>query len=476
MAIAAQAAPRTVASQGRATVSGAVYDSVGREPLRAARVQFFGTAGSGDGRMFSATTDSAGIYRLDSLPPGDYLAGFFHPAIDSLGIELSPRAVHVAVGRQRVDLGSPSPRQLSALLCDGTLADSSALVIGHVRSADSEEPITGASVMFEWTEMSFDRATGAKSIERSATARTKAAGWFALCGVPAGAPLLVRAFFGGDTTGYVPHESESRGLSHLTFLIGHNVRVAVRDSSAPDSTPNITMLRGTSRLHGRVVNGTGEPVANAHVDVAGTGLAATTNNAGTYVIDSLPSGTHTAIIRAIGFEPLERVVQLPTARDATADFRFAERAVMLAPTMVRATMVYSRKLQLFEAHRKRSVGGIFLRPGAGTAAQTWELPTYVQQAPNTRVRFVQGQWIVSMRQRRGECVPSLWLNGSRFTFGGFDGLATFVRPEEILGVEIYPRALGMPADFTAPLSECGAIAVWTQPQPPKKAPERPHAQ
>jgi hypothetical protein len=72
-----------------------------------------------------------------------------------------------------------------------------------------------------------------------------------------------------------------------------------------------------------------------------------------------------------------------------------------------------------------------------------------------------------MRYRRGECVPSLWLDGSRFTFGGFNELATFLRPDEILGVEIYPRSLGLPADLVDPRTDCGAIAVWTQPPPPK---------
>ena len=444
--------------------------------MRAARVQFFGTSGAGDGRTYSTTTDSTGAYHLDSLPAGDYLAGFFHPAIDTLGIELSPRVVRVVSGRHRADLASPSPRQLSALLCDSALADSSALVIGHVRSAESEEPITGASVVFEWTEMSFERATGTRSVERSATATTKAAGWFALCGVPAGSPLLVRALFHGDTTGYVPHESEVHGLRHLSFLIGHDVRAVRQDSAAGDSASTGTLLRGTSRLRGRVVNGEEAPVANARVEVAGTGLTATSNDAGNFVLDSLPSGTRTAVVRAIGFQPLEAIVQLPSARETVANFRFAEAAVTLAPVAVNATMVYSRKLQLFEAHRKRAVGGVFLRAGAGTASQTWELPTYAQQAPNTRVLYMQGRWTVSMKLRRGECIPSLWLNGSRFTFGGFDELTTYLRAEEILGVEIYTRALGLPADLIDPRSECGAIAVWTQPPPAAKKPEHGHAQ
>jgi hypothetical protein len=81
-----------------------------------------------------------------------------------------------------------------------------------------------------------------------------------------------------------------------------------------------------------------------------------------------------------------------------------------------------------------------------------------------------------MKLRRGECIPSLWLNGSRFAFGGFDELTTYLRAEEILGVEIYTRALGLPADLIDPRSECGAIAVWTQPPPAAKKPEHGHAQ
>jgi hypothetical protein len=66
--------------------------------------------------------------------------------------------------------------------------------------------------------------------------------------------------------------------------------------------------------------------------------------------------------------------------------------------------------------------------------------------------------------------------GRASTFGGFDELTTYLRAEEILGVEIYTRALGLPADLIDPRSECGAIAVWTQPPPAAKKPEHGHAQ
>src|SRR4029078_11810817 len=55
-----------------------------------------------------------------------------------------------------------------------------------------------------------------------------------------------------------------------------------------------------------------------------------------------------------------------------------------------------------------------------------------------------------MKRRRGECTRSLWLNGSRFAFGGFDELTTYLRAEEILGGEIYTRPLGLPAALLYP--------------------------
>jgi hypothetical protein len=449
------------ASPQTARVSGTVFDSIGNKPLASAGVQLFATSGPAAGRTFATSTDSLGAFRVDGVPFGEYVAGFFHAAIDSLGIDVKSRAVRVNASRTRVDLASPSPAEMITAFCGaGSLRDSTALLIGHVRSAESEAPIAGADVLLEWTETTIERGRGLVSRDRMATARTIAGGWFALCGVRAGSPMLTRAAFERDTTGYVMHESKLRSVAHVSFTIGRTQRVAVVDSAGD----TLHFERGSARLVGRVSTPQGQP-ANARVDVPGTGFVVQTTNDGRFTIDRLPSGTRTVTIRAIGFAPTDHVVHLAEGRPTTAELRFPETAVALAAVEVRADQVFSRKLHTFETNRRRTVGGSFYRPGPENALEHATLVTLVQQTPRYSIRYVRGEYTAWLRLPRRECVPSLWVDGQRFRMG-FEQLVNTIGPGEILAAEIYSSPQTMPAQYME--SGCGAIAVWRKDPPPKQ--------
>jgi len=102
---------------GRAGLSGVVFDSVAGRPLVGATVQVTGAAGAVIGRRASAVTDTAGRYVVSELPPGRYVAGFFHDALDTLGLVGQPRAVDVGDGEAILDLGTPSPRTIIGTIC-----------------------------------------------------------------------------------------------------------------------------------------------------------------------------------------------------------------------------------------------------------------------------------------------------------------------------------------------------------------------
>src|SRR5512138_941129 len=69
-----------------ATVSGVVRDSIANSPLADATVQLIA---SDDPARFERTTtsDSLGRFILRDVPLGRYMLGFFHPVLDSLGVE-----------------------------------------------------------------------------------------------------------------------------------------------------------------------------------------------------------------------------------------------------------------------------------------------------------------------------------------------------------------------------------------------------
>ena len=63
-------------------------------------VQLVSADGSANGHILAAVTNRQGMFQLDNVPAGVYLAGFLHPSLDSLGIESS---------LLRVDLSSAEP-------------------------------------------------------------------------------------------------------------------------------------------------------------------------------------------------------------------------------------------------------------------------------------------------------------------------------------------------------------------------------
>src|SRR5689334_18632559 len=79
----------------RAQLTGHVYDSLSRRPLAGATVQLVGARTRAS---YVASTDSAGAYRVDSLRPDRYQAGFFHAELDSLGVASPTRTIDVTDG------------------------------------------------------------------------------------------------------------------------------------------------------------------------------------------------------------------------------------------------------------------------------------------------------------------------------------------------------------------------------------------
>ena len=100
-----------------ATVSGVVRDSIAHTPLGGAWVQL-AAADTPERYVRTVVADLLGRFTIDSVPAGRYALGFFHPMLDSLGVEPSFREVRVNGGRSvRADLAIPSPTRLHAAVC-----------------------------------------------------------------------------------------------------------------------------------------------------------------------------------------------------------------------------------------------------------------------------------------------------------------------------------------------------------------------
>src|SRR5690606_12234826 len=96
-------------------------------------------------------------------------------------------------------------------------ADSTGLLLGFVRDADTGVPLAGANVVVMWRELVIDK--GIHSERREVPTKANEAGWFALCAVPTDGPLTARAELGSDVTGFLEIAIPPRGLLHRDFYI-----------------------------------------------------------------------------------------------------------------------------------------------------------------------------------------------------------------------------------------------------------------
>src|SRR5688500_17584986 len=191
----APAAPSRVPG---ARVHGSVFDSTIMRPLADAMVQLASRSDITRGPSYSAITDASGFYRIDSVPPGDYLITFFSPRLDRLGLTGPMHAVKVQLGVQRVevDMGLPGARRVIAMHCGPRPAsDSSGLLMGEVRRADRPEPLAGANVNAQWFELTIGTGGMVRSTPTK-RARTGDDGRFAICGIPWDARISLFAVAG----------------------------------------------------------------------------------------------------------------------------------------------------------------------------------------------------------------------------------------------------------------------------------------
>ena len=434
----------------QATLVGTVTDSIGHHPVAEALVQLAGSSSF----VRSVHTDSLGSYRIADVPPGTYLIGFFHATLDSLGIDVSPKQVTIAgAGEQRIDLAIPPAQRIAAQLCGGTKdRDSTGLLIGHLRDAETRQPRKG-SVTVLWMELTIGQG-GVHRSRQQIPIKTDDIGWFAMCGLPSDALLQASAQAGDEESGFVELQLPAGGLLLRDFLVSRadSLVPVYDDSSAVKGVLPLPMLRrGAARVSGVVHNDKGKPVANAQVSVPGTGVDGRTEETGTFQLSGLPSGTQTVEVRAIGFEPKRVAVDLTRERLTTLDV-LLDRPVQTLD----AVKIYGKgNSAMAEFQRRLKAGwGHILTPA--DIARRGAFQTSDLFRTMAGVRVAPGRGFGSTILVRG-CKPTVYLNGMRMDDDAASDIDMLVTPNELTAVEVYTAA-NRPAEFWG--NNCGSVVLW----------------
>jgi Carboxypeptidase regulatory-like domain/TonB-dependent Receptor Plug Domain len=440
--------------RAQVSVTGSVLDSVHHHPLTGALIQLVADSGT---KVRTTTSDSLGAYRIDSVRAGSYIIGFFHPALDSLGLELTPKRVIVNDVDRHIDLAIPAAATLVGEVCRTTAPrDSIGLLLGHVRDADSQQPRT-ATVTVYWMELTIGQG-GIQRNRQQIPVKTDAMGWFAMCGLPTDAEVEATAQAGDEESGAVSIRVPAGGLVIRDFLVSRadstvTIYSQADTTSATPRLPVATLRRGTARVSGVVHNDKGKPVNNADVSVPGTGVDARTQQNGAFALAGLPAGTQTIEVRVIGFEPKRLVVDLSRDHLTTIDIALDRPVQTLDAVRVygkgNATMVEFER-------RVKSGWGHILTPADIARRNAFRVTDLFRMMPGVRVAPMRNSAGYAVLLRGG-CRPTVYVNGMRMDDNAATELDMLASPEEITGLEVYTPA-GRPAEFWG--NSCGSVVIW----------------
>lgn len=429
-----------------ATVSGTVRDSLRRAPLAGAIVQLVAT----DSRVpfaRSAVSDSTGSFGLSNVPDGRYVLGFLHPLLDSIGVQAPLRTVVVSgTGPVLADLGVPGPKRIRGAICSLSPTSSpsgetpEAILVGVVREAQGGTPAVGVTVAAEWMELSVSKA-GVSRHRPRLLVTTNADGWFAICNVPNAGALYLNARRGPDSTDAVELQVPPDGFLRRELYLG-------RSGTAEGQLSGVVVASDGAR-----------PLAGAQVRVSESAQART-NERGEWAIANAPTGTRSLEIRALGFYPERRAIDVIDGampiRTELATFKAVLEAVRI--TVSKST---DRNHSGFEERRRTGMGKYLTtadieRRGAIVTTDVFRSLSGVriERDPESFVTQLMVRGPISEW-----CAPTIMVNGMKMGVLTAADLDTMMRPREIASVEIY-TGIGTPVQFQEGMSGCGSILIW----------------
>lgn len=426
-----------------ATVNGVVYDSIGHAPLDGATIQLVSADGSSRVAR-SVTSDSLGRFTVANVPAGRYSVGFFHPVLETLGIEPPLRALTVANDRtMRFDLGTPGIGQYRAAVCGPAYADRpGAILVGVVRDARDLSALPGAKVTAQWLEMTFTKA-GTQRKFPSASATTAPNGWFALCDLPSPGSISLIARHAADSLERLDVDIPESGVVRKELYFAPPAGVA------------------DGRISGTVLAAGSRPVPGAKVAIIG-GPETRTNDRGEWTLVGAPYGTRTMEVRAIGFYPERRGVNVIAEASPITVTLSTMRAVLDTIRVSANRIAYDATGFM---NRRRAGNGKFFtqqdiekRGGVVTSDIFRAVPGLtVERSADT------GEPAINMRGPFGYCEPTMFLDGSRLPNIHAGDIDDIISLNKVKSVEIYSEA-SVPGEFKdyTRMDPCGSIVIWSK--------------
>lgn len=424
------------------TVTGVAYDSLRGTPLTNAFVILME-------RSRSTTSDERGRFRFDSVPPGTYTFAMQHAAFDSLGLSGATARVTVTDGRTPVVLAVPSLATFWQTACSGIPVPQrdTGIVFGTVRDAVSRRPIDQAWVELAWLDLvKLDPAKKSVNISQrrwKSEVQVDPQGGYAVCGVPVGTALTLRAFSVAATTPSIELSGVHEFVRRLDVVLSGTTAAAAQ-------------RRGTVR--GTVLDRGGYGLRDIKVMV-GTVEALSDAN-GRFLLRNVPTGTNQIDVAAVGYNPASASVDV--FADDTATVTLSTYRLTALDTMrVRAASASGNvRLLQFEERRRQGYGSfmdstqIGRRATLSAAFQGMPGVTVAQRSANGR-NFDIYLYSTGM----GNCLANLMVDGLQQPDSQ---ILNTISPSDIAAIEVYQQRTTIPTELLRAQQTCGLVVVWTK--------------
>jgi len=166
-------------------------------------------------------------------------------------------------------------------------------------------------------------------------------------------------------------------------------------------------------------------------------------------------------VQAIGRAPAGQAVDVRPGDTTSLTVTLGPLPVALTP--VRVVGQASRMLNDFE-QRRRSGSGLGYFRGEAEMADMASMRSVLSSFPT--IQLVKGRGNTDFQALlpnpgiggRGWCVPALYIDGF---LGDWDQVQTY-KPQDLVGVEMYPRAASAPLQYQQVSTGCGVVLIWTK--------------
>jgi hypothetical protein len=438
----ASSTPPAAGKTGKAQIIGVVVDSLNGRYLSNADVII-------EGAKTSLETDSLGKFEIDTLAPGTYQVGVFHPLLDTLSIALATKPFHVGPDSSSfVVLAVPSAATIVHGMCPVQAnARGSSAVIGHVNDPETLRPVAQAEVSVAWTEIEVSKEFGIRRTGRLVHDTTDGSGAFKICGLPSSLQATLQARRGSTVTAEIPISLGENPIELLarTLLL-----------STADSTTKVgnAAVSGVVLLDGSLAN------AGSRVELVGTDIVVITNEKGEFTMHDLPSGSKVLLARHLGFGAETVPVDLSSHGEKHVTMKLAKFVAVMDPILVTARRTAALDKIGF-SQRRKSGAGYFIGPDRLMNMHPNAVTDILRMVPGLRVSYGPYGDVVSSSRGTGSGCVQYYLDDMPYTEATPGDITSFVTGGEVVAVEVY-QDTNAPPQYTRAGTSCTTIVLWTR--------------